>query len=103
MIEESGNTAGGLAEHEQDLRKRAVKRIKRKREFLRNVVLYLLVNAGLWAFWAYDGADTDDLWPALVSGIWGILLVLDAFKLHGDRAISDQEIEKEMGRIRTGS
>ena len=39
-------------------------------------------------------------WPAWVSGIWGALLVLDAFKTYGEAPISNQQIEEEMGRIR---
>ena len=58
-----------------------------------------MINAGLWVVWAADGADTDDLWPAWVSGIWLVILVLDAFKVYGERPISDQQIEKEIRRI----
>ncbi len=85
---------------DEELRSQAVRRIKQKREFLRNLVIYVLVNAGLWAFWAYDGADTEDLWPAVVSAIWGVFLVVDLFKINGERPISDQQIENEMRRIR---
>lgn len=96
---ETGETGGDLADAEQGLRERAVKQIKRKREFVRNLVIYVVVNAGLWAFWAYDGADTDDLWPAIVSGIWGVFLLLDLFKIYGERPISDDQIRREMDRI----
>jgi hypothetical protein len=88
----------GLNEQE-DLRTQAVTRIKKKRQFVRNIVIYLLVNAGLWVIWAFDGADTGDLWPAIVSGIWGAVLVFDAFKVYGERPISEREIEEEMRRI----
>ena len=99
---ESGGPGTTLADAEGDLRAQAIDRIKRKRKFRRDVVLYLIVNAGLWAIWALNGADTDDLWPAWVSGIWGVLLVLDAFKAYGEGPISDQQIQDEMRRIRNG-
>ena len=96
---ESADT-GGSHEAEADLREQAIERIKRKRKFRRDVLTYVLVNAGLWVIWAADGAKTDDLWPAWVSGIRGAFLVFDAFKTYGERPISDQQIEEEMGRIR---
>jgi hypothetical protein len=75
-----------------------LKRIKRKREFARNVVIFVLVNAGLWAIWTLGGADTDDMWPAIVTGIWGVLLVLDLIKVF-ERPITDQQIQGEVDRL----
>lgn len=98
---ESGG-AGARLTKDQELRDQAVERLRRKRDFLRHVVLYLVINAGLWTVWAIDGADTDDLWPAWVSGIWLVILVVDAFKVYGERPISDQRIEEEMRRIQGG-
>jgi hypothetical protein len=98
---ESGGAGGALTE-EEDLRGKAVQRIKRRRDFVGHVVVYLLINAGLWAVWAIDGADTDDIWPAWVSGIWLVILLLDAFKVYGERPISDQRIEEEVRRMKGG-
>ena len=54
---ESGDARSTSVQREEGLRAHAVERIERKQRFLRDLVLYLLVNAGLWAFWAYEGAD----------------------------------------------
>lgn len=83
---------------EGDVRSEAVKRIKKKREFIRNLVLFVLVNAGLWGIWAVNGAKTDDMWPAIVTGIWAVLLVLDLFKVF-ERPITDQQIQEEIARL----
>jgi len=99
---ESADGGSTTVEREKGLRKQAVEQIQRKQKFLRDLVLYLLVNAGLWAFWAYEGADTNDLWPALVSGIWGIFLAHDAFRAYGEGPISEEQIEKEVRRIKSG-
>ena len=48
------------AGEEQRLRDQAIKRIKRRRKFLRDLLFFLLVNAALWAIWALNGAETDD-------------------------------------------
>jgi hypothetical protein len=96
---ESHSPHGPMAEDED--RAKAVERLKRKREFAGHVVAFLVVNAGLWVVWAVpDGADTDDLWPAWVTGIWLIILLLDAYKVYGQRPISDQRIEEEMRRMK---
>ena len=85
-----------------DLRAMAIKRIKRKRDFLGHVIFFLVVNAGLWVVWAITGANTNNLWPAWVTGIWLVILVLDAFKVYGEHPISEQQISKEMRRMEGG-
>ena len=66
------------------------------------MVVFLVVNIGLWVVWAADGADSDDLWPAWVTGIWFVILVLDAFKAYGERPISDKQIQQEIDRLSRG-
>ena len=44
--------APGSAGDEQDLRAQAIKRIERRRKFLRDLVFFLVVNAALWGIWA---------------------------------------------------
>ncbi len=84
---------------EEELRNQAVERIKRKRDFVGHVVLYVVVNAGLWVVWAVNGGHTHDLWPAWVSGIWLVILLLDAYKVFKERPISDQQIDEEIRRM----
>lgn len=84
---------------EDDLRKQAIKRIKQRRDFRRHLVIYVIVNAALWALWAIDGADTSDLFPAWVMGIWGIFVIFDAWETFGERPISDADVEEEMRRL----
>ena len=99
---ERSDTLEGTTEQEE-LRNEAVKQIKRKRDFVGHVVLYLIVNAGLWVVWAIDGANTHDLWPAWVTGIWLVILLLDAHKVYKERPISDQQIQEEMRRMKRES
>ena len=86
---------------DDDLRSQALARLKKKREFVRNLVIFALVNAGLWAIWALDGAETDDMWPAIVTGIWALFLVFDLFKIF-ERPITDQQIQEEVDRLGHG-
>jgi hypothetical protein len=100
MEDQNGSDRGGR-EDDGDIRSQAIKRLKRRRDFRRNLVAYLVVNAILWAIWALSGAEVDDPvpWPTWISGIWGVLLLLDGWKAYGERPISEREIEEEMDRI----
>jgi hypothetical protein len=87
---------------DQDLRKRAIKRLKRKREFWGNVSTFVLINAALWLVWALTGAHTNQEgvpWPAWISGVWALILVLQGWHLYAERPISESDIESEMNRL----
>ncbi len=86
-------------ESEDPLREEAVERLHRKRKFRNDVLTYVFVNAVLWGIWALTGADVGDdgvPWPVWVSGIWGVLLVLDAIKAYGEHGITESDIDEEM-------
>lgn len=98
-------SAVGLSERhfqlqvEAEVRTQAIEQVKRKRDFRGHLASYVVANAALWTIWAVSGADTEDLWPAWVSGIWGCFLLLDARNAYGERPISEEEIQREMRRI----
>lgn len=82
------------------LREQALHRIKKRKDFQSHVVVYLLVNALLWGLWAIGGADSDPVpWPLWVSGGWGIGLAFNAWDVYGRKPITEDEIEREVGRI----
>jgi hypothetical protein len=41
------------------------------------------------------------MWPAIVTGIWAVFLVLDLFKIF-ERPITDQQIQDEITRLKRG-
>jgi 2TM domain-containing protein len=94
------NLAGG----EQELRERALRQLKRKREFRDHLGWFLFVNAVLWVIWAIppDSADTNDLWPAWVTGIWGVFLLSHAWRVYRrvEESPTEHQIEREMARLR---
>lgn len=81
-----------------DERKAAIKRLEDRREFRTHVVVYIVVNLGLVAIWAASGGGY--FWPVWVIGGWGIGLVLHAWSVYGERAITEDEIQEEMRRRR---
>ena len=72
----------------------AVARVKAKREFRRNVLLYLITNAFLVVVWAMSGAGY--FWPIWPIAGWAVGLAFQAWNVYGSKPISDEEIQREM-------
>jgi 2TM domain len=83
---------------DSDIRAAAVQRLKKRREFGSHVVVFLLVNAAVWAIWAVTGSGYP--WPAWMTGLWGIGLATNAWDVYGRRPITEAEIRHEMDRLR---
>jgi hypothetical protein len=86
-----------LAQGGQDLRDRAVTRLKQKRDFGAHLFIYLLVSAFLVGIWA-TGAGF--FWPAFPLFLWGIGLVLHAWDVYWRKPLSEDQIRHEMERMR---
>ena len=59
---------------------------KARTKFQGHLAVYLLINAGLWALWAFTGGphQHENLpWPAWTSIFWGIGLVLQGSCAYG--------------------
>ena len=60
----------GTPDSEQELRKLAVSRLRKKRDFRTHVAIYVIVNAMLVGIWAVTGAGF--FWPIFPILGWGI-------------------------------
>ena len=86
-------------ENESEFRAEAIKRLKRRRDFMSNLGTYLFVNGLLWLIWGLTGADTSGFpWPAWVSAIWGFIIFMHATRAFLRRPISEADIQREMAR-----
>lgn len=93
---------------EAELRAAAVARLKRKRKFVQDIVVFVSVNGVLWLIWALSDRSLDGgmPWPAWVSVIWGFLLAIDAWRAFGRwpaslyRPITEADIQHEMEQPR---
>ncbi len=85
---------------DQELRARAVKRLRKRRDFYGHLVIYILVNGFLVGIWAITSHGF--FWPAFVMGAWGIGLLANAWDVFGRQDIDEQRIQREMGRLQHG-
>jgi hypothetical protein len=85
---------------DEELREHAIKVIKKKRDFWNHVIAYCIVNIFLVVIWYWNGAGY--FWPGWVLAGWGIGVAFNAWDAYGrgNRAISEDEIRREMDRQR---
>ena len=81
-----------------ELRELALKRLKKRQDFRAHLVVYVVVNAFLWALWALTSRAFP--WPVFVTLGWGIGLVMNAWDVYGRKEITAADVEREMERLR---
>ena len=82
----------------EDARQQAVKRIKRKRMFQQQLILFVLINVLLWVIWAATGAGFP--WPIFVTVFWSIGIATQAWAIYrGARRSPRRRSSARWGRI----
>jgi len=79
------------------LRERAVKRLKKRRDFYTHLLVYLLVNGFIVGIWAVTGSGF--FWPIFPMVGWGVGLVMNGWEAFRDEDFSEEQIQQEMARI----
>jgi hypothetical protein len=92
------SVTGEIPHTDDELRDAALERLKKKQDLRAHVLVYVLVNAALWAIWALTGGDF--VWPAIVSAGWGIGLVMNVWEVYGRRPIGEADVQREVERMR---
>jgi uncharacterized ion transporter superfamily protein YfcC len=85
------------APREQVLHDRAVKQLKKQRDFRGHLLVYVLVNTFLVVIWAITSHGF--FWPIFPIVGWGIGVVMNAWDVYGRREISEEDIQREMARL----
>jgi len=81
---------------ETTLRDRAVRQLKKKRDFYGHLLVYVLVNSTLVAVWAMTSGGF--FWPVFPMLGWGIGVIMNAWDVwRGD--FTDDQIAEEMRRL----
>ena len=89
-------SADELEQSTDSERDQALRRLKQKRDFQSHVVAFCVVNAAVWVIWSVSGAGYP--WPAWLTGLWAIGLILNAWDVYVRRPITEREVQREIER-----
>ncbi len=83
---------------EDALRDRAVKRLKKRRDFSAHLLIYTLVNTFLVVIWALTDLH-GFFWPVFPIVGWGIGVVMNAWDVFRGDEFDEDQIHREMERL----
>lgn len=84
---------------EEELRQRAVARLRKRADFRTHLLIYVLVNAVLVVLWAVIGTTTF-FWPIFPILGWGVGLAANAWDVYRPDPVTEDRVRREMGRLR---
>ena len=87
------------------LRREAVRRLKKKRDFRTHLLAFVLVNGFLWVVWAVVWAAASGPWfpwPVLPLFGWGIGLTFHAWDVYGRKPFTEEAVDREVAKLRSG-
>ena len=80
------------------VRDRALRRLKKKRDFHAHLLIYALVNTCLVVVWFATGRH-GFFWPIFPMVFWGIGVVMNAWDVYHAEDFSEEQIEREIRRL----
>ena len=86
------------ADREQVLRDKAVRQLKKQRDFRRHLLVYILVNTFLVVIWLLTDPG-GFFWPMFPIAGWGSGVIMNAWDVYGRQEITEQDIHREMDRL----
>jgi 2TM domain len=104
MAQSGGKDEGGAEMTNVDpgytpeLRERAIKQLKKRRDFRGHLLIYTLVNSFLVVIWAMTNAD-GFFWPIFPIVGWGIGVIMNAWDVYGTEDFSEDAIEREIKHL----
>jgi hypothetical protein len=81
-----------------ELRERAIKRLKKRRDFRGHLLIYTLVNAFLVVIWAVTSPG-GFFWPIFPIVGWGIGVIMNAWDVYFAEDFSEEDIHKEIEHL----
>jgi hypothetical protein len=84
---------------ERALHDEAVNHLKKRRDFYAHLLVYFLVNGFIVVIWAFTTMP-GFFWPVFPIFIWGIGVVMNAWDVFGRSDIRDEDVRREMDRMR---
>lgn len=84
--------------NDTELRARAVKQLKKRRDFYGHIMIYTLVNVFLVVIWAVTSSG-GFFWPIFPIVGWGIGVVMNAWDVYFAEDFSEDRIHREMEHL----
>jgi hypothetical protein len=81
-----------------ELRDKAIKRLKKRRDFYGHLLIYFLVNGFLVVIWAIVTPDVF-FWPVIPIAAWGIGVVMNAWDVYFAQDFDEDRIQEEIERM----
>ena len=90
-----------LATEPDALRRQALERLKKRRDFKTHLLVYVLINTLLWGIWAVIGVSSHSWWPWPIfpTFFWGGGLVMNAWDVYLRRPITEDEVQHEIEHL----
>ena len=86
------------ADREQVLHDKAIRQLKKQRDFRSHLLVYILVNTFLVVIWLLTDPG-GFFWPMFPIAGWGIGVIMNAWDVYGRQEITEQDIHREMDRL----
>lgn len=83
---------------DMELRERAIRALKKRRDFRGHVLVYLLVNTFLVVIWWMTSPD-GFFWPVFPIVGWGIGVVMNAWDVYYAEDLDEEKIAREMRHL----
>ena len=83
---------------EPDVRDRAIKQLKKRRDFHGHLLIYFLVNTFLVVIWAVT-TPSGFFWPIFPIVGWGIGVVMNAWDVYFAEDFDEDDIQDEIDRL----
>jgi len=81
-----------------DLRQLAIDHLRKKREFIQHLAVYVVVNLVLNLIWLFT-TPGGFYWPMFPLFIWGIGIVFHAMDVFSPASPSEEKIQREIARL----
>lgn len=81
-----------------EVRKEALRRLKKRQDFHAHALVYFLVNASTVVIWALT-TPHGFFWPAFLMIFWGIGLVMNAWDVYRAGRFTERQVRSEIERL----
>ena len=83
---------------ETELRERAIRNLKKRRDFYAHLLVYVMVNGFLALIWWMITPDMF-FWPVIPIVAWGVGVVMNGYDVYFGQDFDEADIQSEINRM----